>query len=139
MPQALLTLRTRQVQGISVGMYSLFTAGVALWLGYGIVPNMLIGALIALVAALQRHAKALFGEEIPVVGTPLYTDVRLYGAAGVPAVIYGAGPRTGMVPVTNHRHPVDDHKGNPDRILVRRRVAGLIGDRRGVEHDEVCD
>jgi acetylornithine deacetylase/succinyl-diaminopimelate desuccinylase-like protein len=27
-------------------------------------------------------------------GTPLYTDVRLYGAHGVPAVIYGAGPRT---------------------------------------------
>ena len=27
-------------------------------------------------------------------GTPLYTDVRLYGALGIPAVIYGAGPRT---------------------------------------------
>jgi succinyl-diaminopimelate desuccinylase len=30
----------------------------------------------------------------PTSGTPLYTDVRLYGAHGVPAVIYGAGPRT---------------------------------------------
>ena len=47
-----------------------------------------------LVAALQRHGQAVFGEPIPVSGTPLYTDVRLYGAAGVPAVIYGAGPRT---------------------------------------------
>ena len=47
-----------------------------------------------LVAASQRHGQAVFGEEIPVSGTPLYTDVRLYGAAGVPAVIYGAGPRT---------------------------------------------
>ena len=47
-----------------------------------------------LVAAIQRHGQAVFGEEIPVSGTPLYTDVRLYGAAGVPAVIYGAGPRT---------------------------------------------
>ena len=27
-------------------------------------------------------------------GTPLYTDVRLYGEAGIPAAIYGAGPRT---------------------------------------------
>jgi MtN3 and saliva related transmembrane protein len=35
-PQALLTLRTRQVQGISVGMYSLFTAGIALWVVYGV-------------------------------------------------------------------------------------------------------
>jgi acetylornithine deacetylase/succinyl-diaminopimelate desuccinylase-like protein len=48
----------------------------------------------ALVAALQRHALAVFGEPIPVSGTPLYTDVRLYGALGIPAVIYGAGPRT---------------------------------------------
>jgi acetylornithine deacetylase/succinyl-diaminopimelate desuccinylase-like protein len=47
-----------------------------------------------LVQALQKHAEAVFGELIPTSGTPLYTDVRLYGAAGVPAAIYGAGPRT---------------------------------------------
>ena len=48
----------------------------------------------ALVAALQRHGEALFGEPIPTSGTPLYTDVRLYGERGIPAAIYGAGPRT---------------------------------------------
>ena len=47
-----------------------------------------------LVNALQKHGEAIFGEPIPVSGTPLYTDVRLYGAAGVPSAIYGAGPRT---------------------------------------------
>ncbi|MEO5845760.1 MAG: M20/M25/M40 family metallo-hydrolase [Caldimonas sp.] len=47
-----------------------------------------------LVAALQRHGEAVFGVAIPESGTPLYTDVRLYGEAGVPAAIYGAGPRT---------------------------------------------
>ena len=47
-----------------------------------------------LVDALQRHAEAVFGEPVPTSGTPLYTDVRLYAAHGVPAVIYGAGPRT---------------------------------------------
>jgi succinyl-diaminopimelate desuccinylase len=47
-----------------------------------------------LAATVQQHAQAIFGESIPCCGTPLYTDVRLYGAAGVPAVIYGAGPRT---------------------------------------------
>jgi acetylornithine deacetylase/succinyl-diaminopimelate desuccinylase-like protein len=47
-----------------------------------------------LVAAIQKHGLAVFGEAIPTSGTPLYTDVRLYGAHGVPAVIYGAGPRT---------------------------------------------
>ncbi|NJS37605.1 MAG: SemiSWEET transporter [Brachymonas sp.] len=34
-PQALKTFRTRDVSGISLGMYSAFTAGVALWLLYG--------------------------------------------------------------------------------------------------------
>ncbi len=47
-----------------------------------------------LVDALQRHGAEVFGEPIPTSGTPLYTDVRLYGEAGVPAAIYGAGPRT---------------------------------------------
>ena len=35
LPQAMLTLRTRDVSGISLGMYSAFTLGVALWLAYG--------------------------------------------------------------------------------------------------------
>ncbi len=35
-PQAWLTFRSRDVSGISLGMYSVFTAGVALWLGYGL-------------------------------------------------------------------------------------------------------
>jgi succinyl-diaminopimelate desuccinylase len=47
-----------------------------------------------LVAAIQKHAQQLFGEPIPAMGTPLYTDVRLYAEAGIPGVIYGAGPRT---------------------------------------------
>jgi succinyl-diaminopimelate desuccinylase len=47
-----------------------------------------------LVEAIQRHGEAVFGEVIPESGTPLYTDVRLYAAEGIPAVIYGAGPRT---------------------------------------------
>jgi acetylornithine deacetylase/succinyl-diaminopimelate desuccinylase-like protein len=47
-----------------------------------------------LVQALQRHGEAVFGEPIPTSGTPLYTDVRLFSARGIPAAIYGAGPRT---------------------------------------------
>lgn len=35
-PQAWLTFRSRDTSGISLGMYSVFTAGVALWLAYGI-------------------------------------------------------------------------------------------------------
>lgn len=47
-----------------------------------------------LVGALQRHAREVIGEDIPCLGTPLYADARLYGEAGVPTVMYGAGPRT---------------------------------------------
>jgi succinyl-diaminopimelate desuccinylase len=47
-----------------------------------------------LVEAIQKHGQAVFGETIPAVGTPLYTDVRIYGEHGIPGVIYGAGPRT---------------------------------------------
>jgi acetylornithine deacetylase/succinyl-diaminopimelate desuccinylase-like protein len=47
-----------------------------------------------LVDAIQHHGKAVFGENIPALGTPLYTDVRIFCEAGIPGVIYGAGPRT---------------------------------------------
>ena len=47
-----------------------------------------------LVQAIQKHGQAVFGEPIPALGTPLYTDVRLYVERGIPGVIYGAGPRT---------------------------------------------
>jgi succinyl-diaminopimelate desuccinylase len=47
-----------------------------------------------LVEAIQRHGRVVFGQDIPAMGTPLYTDVRLYAQAGIPGVIYGAGPRT---------------------------------------------
>ena len=47
-----------------------------------------------LVDALQKHGQIVFGEPIPALGTPLYTDVRIFSEAGIPGVIYGAGPRT---------------------------------------------
>ncbi len=55
-----------------------------------------------LVAALQRGAKTVLGEEIRTHGVPIYTDARLYTTAGVPAVLYGAGPRT-LVEANGHR------------------------------------
>ena len=47
-----------------------------------------------LVDALQKHGQIVFGEPIPALGTPLYTDVRIFSEAGIPGVISGAGPRT---------------------------------------------
>jgi len=48
----------------------------------------------ALVDTLQFHASAVFGEPVPALGTPLYTDARIFCEAGIPSVLYGAGPRT---------------------------------------------
>ena len=47
-----------------------------------------------LVAAIQRHARDVLGEDIQPGGTPIYTDARHYSTAGIPTVLYGAGPRT---------------------------------------------
>lgn len=55
MPQAWHTFRTRDVSGISLGMYSLFTLGVALWLGYG----LLLGAWPIIIANLVTTSLAL--------------------------------------------------------------------------------
>jgi len=53
-PQALHSWRTRDLSGISLPMYALFTLGVALWLGYGLVIGsvpIIVGNAITLVLA----------------------------------------------------------------------------------------
>ena len=47
-----------------------------------------------LVGAIRRHAERVLGEKIEAHGVPLYTDARHYCDAGIPTVLYGAGPRT---------------------------------------------
>ena len=47
-----------------------------------------------LVDALCKHAGSVFSESIEASGTPLYTDARLFCERGIPAALYGAGPRT---------------------------------------------
>lgn len=54
-PQAWLTWKTRSAHGVSLGMYSIFTFGVFLWLGYGILLHawpIIIANLITLLLAL---------------------------------------------------------------------------------------
>ena len=47
-----------------------------------------------MIASLRKHAEKEFGVPIGVHGVPLYTDARHYSTAGIPTVLYGAGPRT---------------------------------------------
>ena len=81
-----------------------------------------------LVQTLQRHGQAVFGEPIPARGTPLYTDVRLFGEHGIPAAIYGAGPRTVR---ESHAKRADEHLVLEDlrraTKVVARTLADLLG------------
>jgi acetylornithine deacetylase/succinyl-diaminopimelate desuccinylase-like protein len=47
-----------------------------------------------LTQTLVRHASRVMGEPIVAGGVPLYTDARHYAKAGIPIVLYGAGPRS---------------------------------------------
>ncbi len=47
-----------------------------------------------LTRTLVRQASRVMGEPIAAGGVPLYTDARHYAKAGVPIVLYGAGPRS---------------------------------------------
>ena len=65
-PQALHTFRTRDVRGISLGMYSVFTSGVALWLAYGVVlqawPIVIANAITLVLASAIPGMKLRFGD-----------------------------------------------------------------------------
>jgi acetylornithine deacetylase/succinyl-diaminopimelate desuccinylase family protein len=78
-----------------------------------------------LAAPLQRHAQEVFGEPVRTAGTPLYTDVRLYGARGIPAVIYGAGPRTVL---ESNAKRADEHLVLADLQRATRVVARALYD-----------
>ena len=78
-----------------------------------------------LVNALQQHASDIFGEPIPAVGTPLYTDVRLYVERGIPGVIYGAGPRTVL---ESHAKRADERLNLDDLRRATKVIARSLSD-----------
>ncbi len=65
-PQVWHTLRTRDVRGISLGMYSAFTLGVLLWLVYGALshawPVVAANAVTLALAACMLAMKLWFGR-----------------------------------------------------------------------------
>jgi MtN3 and saliva related transmembrane protein len=64
-PQAWLTFRTKDVRGVSLGMYSVFTVGVALWLLYGLMmgawPIVLANGLTLALASVILCMKLRYG------------------------------------------------------------------------------
>ena len=78
-----------------------------------------------LVDSLQKHGQAVFGEPIPALGTPLYTDVRLFCEAGIPGVIYGAGPRTVL---ESHAKRADERLALDDLRRATKVIARALSD-----------
>ena len=64
-PQALQVWRTRHTKDISLGMYAMFTTGVALWLAYGILlsswPIIIANGITLLLAGTVLGMKLKFG------------------------------------------------------------------------------
>ena len=65
-PQVWQTFRTRDVSGISLGMYSVFTVGIALWLAYGLMlqawPIVIANAITLLLALSILMMKLLYAQ-----------------------------------------------------------------------------
>lgn len=64
-PQAVMTIRSRDTRGISRGMYIIFTIGVAFWLGYGIaidsLPMILANTVTLVLAGTVLALKLRYG------------------------------------------------------------------------------
>jgi succinyl-diaminopimelate desuccinylase len=78
-----------------------------------------------LVDAIQKHAQTVLGEAIPALGTPLYTDVRLYVERGIPGVIYGAGPRSVL---ESHAKRADERQDLEDLRKATKIIARSLHD-----------
>jgi MtN3 and saliva related transmembrane protein len=68
-PQAWLTFKTKDVRGISLGMYSAFTLGVALWLIYGVMidawPIVVANAITLALASCILGMRWWYGRGLP--------------------------------------------------------------------------
>ena len=78
-----------------------------------------------LVQALCEHATAVFGEPIEASGTSLYTDARLFCEQGIPAVLYGCGPRTVL---ESNAKRADEHIDLEDLRRATKVVARALAD-----------
>ncbi|NWG24604.1 MAG: M20/M25/M40 family metallo-hydrolase [Pseudorhodoplanes sp.] len=78
-----------------------------------------------LIEPLKRHAEAGLRADIEVKGVPLYTDARHYSAAGIPTVLYGAGPRT---IVEAGGHAADEHVKLSDLKASTKVIAATLRD-----------
>ncbi|SMH32883.1 M20/M25/M40 family metallo-hydrolase [Azospirillum agricola] len=91
-------------------------------------PFTSVGDAPRLAALFARHAEAVLGVPVARTGIPLYTDARHYSEAGIPTVLYGAGPRD-LLEANGHR--ADEKLVLEDlrkaTLVVARVLAELLG------------
>jgi acetylornithine deacetylase/succinyl-diaminopimelate desuccinylase-like protein len=67
----------------------------------------------------------VLGVSVEPTGVPLYTDARHYAAAGVPTVLYGAGPRSIL---EANAHGADEHLKLSDLRAATEVIAFTLAD-----------
>ncbi|CAO3362126.1 M20/M25/M40 family metallo-hydrolase [Azospirillum melinis] len=65
-------------------------------------PFRSVGDAPRLAALFAAHAQEVLGVPVGQTGIPLYTDARHYSEAGIPTILYGAGPRD-LLEANGHR------------------------------------
>ena len=78
-----------------------------------------------LVDAIRSSVSQVLGENVEATGVPLYTDARHYCEAGVPTVLYGAGPRTIL---EANAHGADEHVQLSDLKAATHIIALTLND-----------
>ncbi len=78
-----------------------------------------------LVETIQKHAAPILGETPPATAVPLYTDARHYTAAGIPTILYGAGPRSIL---EANAHAADEHVRISDLKAATAVIEGALRD-----------
>jgi acetylornithine deacetylase/succinyl-diaminopimelate desuccinylase family protein len=81
-----------------------------------------------LISAISHHARTVLGVSVEATGVPLYTDARHYSAAGVPTVLYGAGPRSIL---EANAHAADEHVELSDLRAATEVIALTLADLLG--------
>jgi uncharacterized protein with PQ loop repeat len=123
-PQAWLTFRTRDVRGVSLGMYSAFTVGVGLWLAYGVLlaawPIIVANAITLTLAGSILGMKLRYRERAAS-GRGKTPPWRLLRAASAMATMVAREQAT-----HNRAHPPGDHPMQRRLMLSAVAAAALL-------------
>ncbi|MGA9175013.1 MAG: ArgE/DapE family deacylase [Thermoactinomyces sp.] len=78
-----------------------------------------------LIKTIVANWKKIMDGKLEIHGIPLYTDGRLFAEAGIPTVLFGAGPRT-LLEANGHR--ADEHVRIDDLVKATKIVALTLYD-----------